>query len=75
MEHTQWAKDAVLPNLAAEHRDALAEEMADIAILLTYLARDLRLDLETAVPQKLVEVVDLVRTGSNQMYVSVDGVF
>jgi len=54
MEHTQWAKDADLPALATEHRNALAEEMADIAILLTYLAHDLRVDLETAVHQKLV---------------------
>jgi NTP pyrophosphatase (non-canonical NTP hydrolase) len=38
MEHTQWAKDADLPELAAQHHEALAEEMADIAILLTYLA-------------------------------------
>ena len=35
MEHTQWAKDAELPALAQQHRDALAEEMADIAILRT----------------------------------------
>ncbi len=53
MEHTQWAKDAELPALAQQHRDALAEEMADIAILLTYLAHDLDLDLGTAVRQKL----------------------
>ncbi len=55
MEHTQWAKDAELPALASERRDALAEEMADIAILLTYLAHDLHVDLETAVRQKLVK--------------------
>jgi len=55
MEHTQWAKDADLPALAIEQRDALAEEMADIAILLTYLAHDLRVDLETAVRQKLAK--------------------
>lgn len=54
MEHTQWAKDADLPTLATEHRDALSEELADIAILLTYLAHDLRVNLETAVRQKLV---------------------
>lgn len=55
MEHTQWAKDADLPALATAHRDALAEEMADIAILLTYLAHDLHVDLETAVRQKLMK--------------------
>lgn len=57
MEHTQWAKDVDLPTLASEHRDALAEELADIAILLTYLAHDLRVDLETAERQKLVTKV------------------
>jgi hypothetical protein len=46
-------KDADLLALATEHRPpvhepGLAEEMADIAILLTYLAHDLRVDLETA---------------------------
>lgn len=41
------------PTLARQHRDALAEELADIAILLTYLAHDLDLDLGTAVRQKL----------------------
>lgn len=55
MEHTQWTKDADLPTLATEHRDALAEEVADIVILLTYLAHDLKMDLETAVRQKLVK--------------------
>ncbi len=55
MEHTQWAKDSELPTLVAEHRDALIEEMADIAILLTYLAHDLQVDLETAVHQKLLK--------------------
>ncbi|MBK9147929.1 MAG: nucleotide pyrophosphohydrolase [Flavobacteriales bacterium] len=62
LEHTQWAKDADLPTLASEHRDALAEEMADIATLRLYpepvegyLAHDLRVDLETAVRQKLVK--------------------
>ena len=61
MEHTQWAKDADLPTLATDHRDALAEEMADIAILRLYpepvegyLANDMHVDLEPAVRQKLV---------------------
>ena len=30
MEHTQWAKDAELPTLATEHRDALAQEIATL---------------------------------------------
>jgi len=55
MEHTQWTNDADLPAIAAERREAIAEEIADIAILLTYLAHDLRVDLQTAVRQKLVK--------------------
>lgn len=60
MERTQWAKHTDLPALAIQHRDTLAEEMADIAILRLYpepaegyLAHDLDLDLGTAVRQKL----------------------
>lgn len=48
MEHTQWATDADLPTLAAQRREAIAEEIADVAILLTYLAHDLNVDLEEA---------------------------
>jgi len=35
MEHTQWATDADLPAIAAERREAIAEEIADVAILLS----------------------------------------
>ena len=53
MEHTQWATDAVLPAIAAERREAIAEEIADIARLLTYLTHDLDVDIEKAVRGKL----------------------
>lgn len=49
MEHTQWATDADLPALAAERREAIAEEIADVAILLTYLVHDLNVDMVEAV--------------------------
>lgn len=55
MEHTQWATDADLPAIAAERREAIAEEIADVAILLTYLAHDLDVDMEEAVRRKLVK--------------------
>ncbi|MBL7946787.1 MAG: nucleotide pyrophosphohydrolase [Flavobacteriales bacterium] len=55
MEHTQWATDADLPAIAAQRREAIAEEIADVAILLTYLAHDLKVDLEEAVRRKLVK--------------------
>ena len=53
MEHTQWAADTELPAVAAERREAIGEEIADIAILLTYLTHDLGIDLEEAVRGKL----------------------
>ena len=55
MEHTQWATDADLPAIAAERREAIAEEIADVAILLTYLAHDLDVDMEEAVRRKLLK--------------------
>ena len=55
MEHTQWATDADLPAIATDRREAIAEEIADVAILLTYLAHDLDVDMEEAVRRKLVK--------------------
>lgn len=55
MEHTQWATDADLPAIAIERREAIAEEIADLAILLTYLAHDLDVDMEEAVRRKLLK--------------------
>jgi len=31
MEHTQWATDADLPTIATQRREAIAEEIADVA--------------------------------------------
>jgi NTP pyrophosphatase (non-canonical NTP hydrolase) len=55
MENTQWATDAELPAVVAERREAIAEEIADIAILLSYLTRDLNVDIEEAVRGKLLK--------------------
>jgi len=62
MEHTQWATDTDLPALAAQRREAIAEEIADVAILLTGpcpgrragVAQDLNVDMEEAVRRKLL---------------------
>jgi len=54
MEHTQWATDADLPAIATQRREAIAEEIADVAILLTYLAHDLGVDMKEAVRRKLL---------------------
>ena len=54
MEHTQWATDADLPAIATLRHEAITEEIADVAILLTYLAHDLDVDMEEAVRRKLL---------------------
>jgi NTP pyrophosphatase (non-canonical NTP hydrolase) len=48
-----WATDAEVATLAKENRDGICQEIADIAILLTYLAHDLAIDLEAAVKKKI----------------------
>ena len=44
-----------MPAVAAQRREAIEEEIADVAILLTYLAHDLNVDVEEAVRRKLVK--------------------
>lgn len=53
LEIFRWAHDATLDHLVAETRPAIEAEVADIAILLSYLCHDLGIDLETAVANKL----------------------
>lgn len=53
LEHYQWAADSEVVQVTAERRADIADEIADIAILLTYLANDLSFDLETIVESKL----------------------
>jgi len=56
MEDTQWASDSDLPAIATEHLEAIAEEIADVAILLTYLAHDLNVEMEEVVRRKLLKM-------------------
>jgi NTP pyrophosphatase (non-canonical NTP hydrolase) len=53
LEHFVWSSDQQIPNIVEEHRTAIASEIADIAILLTYLIHDLSIDLEAAVYTKI----------------------
>jgi len=53
LEHYQWASDADITRISVERRSDIADEIADIAILLTYLANDLSFDLEEIVMAKL----------------------
>lgn len=53
MEFTQWTNDQDVTVVATEQRQRISEEIADIAILLTYLVEDLELNLEAEVQRKL----------------------
>ena len=67
-----WASDDQVRAIADDHRAAIKDEMADIAILLTYLAYDLSIDIESAVQAKISDnakkyPVERAR-GSNKKY-------
>jgi NTP pyrophosphatase (non-canonical NTP hydrolase) len=53
LEIVQWTRDGELPDRVAERRSDIEAEVADVAILLTYLVTDLGLDLDAAVQAKL----------------------
>lgn len=52
-EFTQWARDAEIADIARQREPEIRQEIADIAILLSYLAHDLGIDLEKAVAEKI----------------------
>lgn len=52
-EHTQWSRDAELEEVVRARRPLIEQEVADLAILMTYLISDLGIDLEQAVADKL----------------------
>lgn len=53
LEPFRWASDAEALAVAQNHRVELADEIADLAILLTYLAHDLSIDVDEAVAAKV----------------------
>lgn len=53
LEHFIWSNDEQISQIVEDHRAEIASEIADIAILLTYLANDLSIDLEAAVSHKI----------------------
>lgn len=72
LESFIWASDQQVPEIAVTRRAAISDEIADIAILLTYLAHDLSIDINVAVKEKLQTnakkyPVDKAR-GSNKKY-------
>ena len=53
LEKYQWGTDAEIATINTERKEEIADEIADIAILLSYLAHDLSLDFEGIVSAKL----------------------
>lgn len=53
LECFQWARDNELEELVARDRIAIEDEVADIAILLSYLCHDLNIEVDVAVRSKL----------------------
>lgn len=53
LEHFVWSSDQQVPYIVDEQRAAIESEIADITILLTYLAHDLSIDLESAVSNRI----------------------
>lgn len=53
LEPFRWASEEQVPEIVQTRRSAIADEIADIAILLTYLAHDLSIDIDVAVAAKI----------------------
>lgn len=54
LELTQWTPDSELHAVEVSKREQIEEEVADLAILLTYLIHDLGLDLDQIVAAKML---------------------
>ncbi len=75
LEHFIWASDDQVKTIAAERAAAITHEIADIAIILSYLAHDLGIDLDAAVRQKVesnaVKYPIAKSRGSNKKYTEI----
>jgi NTP pyrophosphatase (non-canonical NTP hydrolase) len=49
----RWARDSEITTIVEEQRSEIESEVADVAILLTYLCHDLNISIEDAVRRKL----------------------
>lgn len=72
LEPFRWASEGQAREIVQERRGEMADELADIAILMTYLTHDLGIDLNAAVASKIQAnaqkyPVDKAR-GSNKKY-------
>lgn len=53
LEQFQWAKESELAVLVEREREAIENEIADIAIFLSYLCHDLKISVSDVVRRKL----------------------
>lgn len=53
LEKVQWTPDPDLDEVVSERRKEISDEIADIAIYLSYMAHDLGLDIDDCVRTKL----------------------
>lgn len=53
LEHFQWKSDAECDAHAVKEREALSEELADVAMYLFELADNLKIDLDRAISRKM----------------------
>ena len=53
LEPFRWASEDQAREIVIKNRAEISNEIADIAILLTYLAHDLQIDVDTAVASKI----------------------
>ena len=53
LESFIWASDEQVQEIVRSRHAEITEEIADIAILLTYLAHDLSIDIDAAVKNKI----------------------
>lgn len=53
LEPFRWASEAQARDIVKERHTEIADEIADIAILLTYLAHDLAINIDVAVASKI----------------------
>ena len=53
LEPFRWATEDQVREIVQARRSEISDEIADIVILLTYLAHDLSIDIDTAVSTKI----------------------
>lgn len=53
LDSFRWARDSEMANIVEQQRSEIESELADVAILTTYLCHDLGISIEDAVRRKL----------------------